>query len=1009
MKLNSTKSITGIFGIFLGLWLVVSWIVADNKTIADIRELSQDTQQDLDVKAEYLASILKSRIEHLSNVPQLVGKEQNVLKALAQAATGKKSRPNLPAKNKQYWSDIPLFKSTNIYLANLAKYTDAGVIYVMNSEGDCVLSSNADKQDSFVGANFSTRNYFKEAAYGRDGYQYAMGKVSNLPGLYFSSPIVRDGKLFGVGVVKINLGDLSPWINQANAYLTDEYGVVILAYDKQLEMKSLSDSRINVLTKENRLQRYKRADLPSLGILQWPNLGLAGIHHFDHEKLPILISSKPVQKELDVHVTKSLEQVTVYATKRLELFALLALFGLLVTSLIIWRLYVIRTREHVDEEISKSETRLKNAQHIARVGSFEWYPDSGELIWSDEHYRLLGLEPKCVIPGMELFQQCMHPDDLLKMEAALQQAVSGKKNYDCEHRIIWPDGSVHHVHGRGEVMFDATGHALRMSGTLQDVSDSKRAEESLITAKKQADDAVRMLSTVLDTIPVRIFWKDLNLNYLGCNQLFAQDAGKVSPRELIGKDDYAMNWHQSADLYRSDDSKIIERGLPKLNYEEPQIRADGTTVWLRTSKVPLRTSKGEVIGILGTYEDITSRKQIERSLIEARDDAERANQAKSEFLSNMSHELRTPLNAVLGFTQIMQCDDALPAEHKQHLTEILKAGKHLLLLINDILDLAKIESGRIDLSIEPIEAGPVIEESLSMVSTLALKRGIQINSTGELHRMLRADRARLKQALLNILTNAIKYNRDNGSITLDVLQSGEDRVRIRITDTGIGIAPERIKELFHPFNRLGFENSGIEGTGIGLSITRRIIETMGGSIAVTSEVGIGSSFWVELPANSHAGNEQDLAVLSNDDVISMHDIKLNQYLVLYIEDNPANLRLVAQMLAQRKHITLLTAHTPELGIELARERHPALILLDINMPVLDGYQVLKIFQADPNLKDIPVIAVTANAMPRDIERGMRAGFTDYLTKPLDLMRFKSILDKYLRHVGQGKNENHDNK
>ncbi len=979
---------------------MLSWVVAENKIIADFRELSHDTQQDLDVKAEYLASIIKSRIEHLSNVPQLVGKEKNVIKALSHSSTSKQSVSNQVVQNKKRWSAIPLFKSTNAYLDNLAKYTDAGVIYVLNSEGDCILSSNADKQDSFVGANFNSRIYFKEAVYGRDGYQYAMGRVSNIPGLYFSSPIVKNGKLFGVAVVKINLSDLSPWINQANAYLTDEYDIVILAYDKHLEMKSLAGSRINTLSKENRLQRYKRSDLPPLGIMPWPHMGLSGIHQFDHEKLPILISSKPIHKELDVHVTQSLDQAAAFETKRFELFGLFALSGMLVFSLVIWRLFVIRTREHVDEEISKSEARLKTAQHIAHVGSFEWYPDSSELLWSDEHYRLLGLEPRSVTPSLELFQQSIHPDDLLKMQTAHQQAVAGGGNYDCEHRIIWPDGSVHYVHGRGEVIFDANRRAIRMSGTLQDISDSKRAEESLIAAKKQADEAVRMLFTVLDTIPVRIFWKDRNLNYLGCNLLFAKDAGKTSPQELIGKDDFAMSWHKSAELYRNDDGKIIERGLPKLNYEEAQIRADGTTMWLRTSKVPLRTTEGEVFGVLGTYEDITSRKNIERSLIEARDDAERANQAKSEFLSNMSHELRTPLNAVLGFAQIMQCDNALPIEHKQHLEEIIKAGKHLLLLINDILDLAKVESGRIDLSIEPVEAGPVIEECVSMVSTLAQKRGIQISSTDELHLVIRADRARLKQALLNLLTNAIKYNHEGGRVKLEVQPSGGDRVRIRITDTGIGIAPERINELFRPFNRLGFENSGIEGTGIGLSITRRIIETMGGSIAVESEIGVGSSFWLELPVDAQPGSEHNLSLSGSDDATSMHDINLSQYTVLYIEDNPANLRLVAQMLAQRQHITLLTAHTPELGIELARERHPALILLDINMPIMDGYQVLKLLQADSKLKDIPVIAVTANAMQRDIERGMRAGFADYLTKPLDLTRFKAVIDKYLRHAGQ---------
>jgi K+-sensing histidine kinase KdpD len=359
----------------------------------------------------------------------------------------------------------------------------------------------------------------------------------------------------------------------------------------------------------------------------------------------------------------------------------------------------------------------------------------------------------------------------------------------------------------------------------------------------------------------------------------------------------------------------------------------------------------------------------------------------------MSHELRTPMNAILGFGQLLQYDDSLAAEHKDSVGEIIKAGEHLLDLINEVLDLSKIESGQIDLLIEPVELCSVVEECLSLIDIMAEKRNIQISHSGLTGVALRADRTRLKQALLNLLSNAVKYNREGGDVHLEIKAHGADRLRILVIDTGRGIAAERLNEIFQPFNRLDAESSGIEGTGIGLTITRRIVEMIGGSIGVESEAGVGSTFWIELPLESLP--EQDQQAASGNHVMPPRQRGEATHTVLYIEDNPSNLRLMAQILGRRKHIHLLTAHTPELGIELALARHPELILLDINMPGMDGYQVLEVFKAEAGLQTIPVVAVTANAMTRDIERGLAAGFSDYLTKPLDIPLLHSILDKHL--------------
>jgi len=423
---------------------------------------------------------------------------------------------------------------------------------------------------------------------------------------------------------------------------------------------------------------------------------------------------------------------------------------------------------------------------------------------------------------------------------------------------------------------------------------------------------------------------------------------------------------------------------------------DGTVRWLLERGGVVRDSQGKPLQMIGVVQDIDARKSAELALISAREEADRANRAKSDFLSSMSHELRTPMNAILGFGQLMEYDDTLPEEQRDNVQEILKAGKHLLELINEVLDLAKVESGHIDLSIEPVELCPVVEECLSLIQNHANKRQIRISHTGIEGVQLRADRTRLKQVLLNLLSNAVKYNREGGRIDLSVEHPSEDFVRIQVADTGPGIAPERLEELFQPFNRLDAKNTEVEGSGIGLTITRRIVEMMGGSIQVESTPGKGSRFWIELPYEADtAGDQQTAKALDSTPAMRREDTLATQQTVLYIEDNPSNIKLVAQLLARRKHIHLLTAHLPELGIKLARSRHPVLILLDINMPGLNGYEVLNIIRGDPALKDTPVIAITANAMPADIERGKAAGFDAYLSKPLDVASFYKLVDDYL--------------
>jgi PAS domain S-box-containing protein len=517
-------------------------------------------------------------------------------------------------------------------------------------------------------------------------------------------------------------------------------------------------------------------------------------------------------------------------------------------------------------------------------------------------------------------------------------------------------------------------------------------------ANDRAEEVNHMLYAVLDTIPVRLFWKDRNLVYLGCNQLFAQDAGKPSPREVEGVTDFELAWRDMAPAYRQDDEQVIRSGQPKLRYEEPQIGPKGEQIWLRTSKVPLRDASGEVVGVLGTYEDITEQKKTEHALHAARDAAEAASRAKSEFLASMSHELRTPLNAILGFAQLFGLDANLPQETRDNAQEIERAGQHLLSLVSDLIDLARIEAGKLELSLEPVPVDAVLSESLAMVGPIAAKQGIALVDEGGdgCMAVVRADYVRLRQVIINLLSNAIKYNRPHGTVRISCgLQSGV--VRVAIADSGRGIPADKQDRIFNAFDRLGAERGQVEGTGIGLVITRRIVEAMGGRVGFESMEEQGSTFWVEFAVTQAARlPAMETMMLAQPETTDNTSPSAQRPVVLYIEDNPMNLRLMQQIFARRPELELRDAHTAELGIELARAQPPQLILMDINLPGMNGFAALAELKADVRTASIPVIAVSANAMKGDQERGMTAGFVDYLTKPINIPALFASLDKVLK-------------
>jgi len=426
------------------------------------------------------------------------------------------------------------------------------------------------------------------------------------------------------------------------------------------------------------------------------------------------------------------------------------------------------------------------------------------------------------------------------------------------------------------------------------------------------------------------------------------------------------------------------------NGKETVVSYNATTFFDRDRKLQ---------GVFAAARDVTERKLLDKALLEknielesARSLAEKANLAKSDFLSSMSHELRSPLNAILGFAQLMESDSPPPTPSQmESVAQILQAGWHLLKLINEILDLAKVESRQVPLSEEPVSLAEVILECQGMVDQQAQQRGIKmIFPKFDIPCFVLADRTRLKQVFINLLTNAIKYNIEKGTLEVSCVERLPGRVRVSIRDTGPGLNPEQVGQLFQAFNRLGQEAGGVEGTGIGLVVAKRLVEMMGGIIGVESTVGKGSVFWFELTsvAEPHLPMEADDAVELAKPQLPR---KAGLHTVLYVEDNPANMKLVQQIVARHPDMRLLCAVTGKSGIAIARESQPNAILMDINLPDITGYEAMKILHSDKATACIPVIAISANAMPRDIERGLKAGFFRYITKPIKVNEFMDAL------------------
>lgn len=709
------------------------------------------------------------------------------------------------------------------------------------------------------------------------------------------------------------------------------------------------------------------------------------------------------------------------------------------------------------EEIARIEWANRYDAAIRASGQvlFDWNSFTNEITYAGDLERMFGYSLGEMEGGLNRFRQLIHPDDLLRFDEQVQGTLATRDPFELEFRIQRKDGQYIYIEDKGYFFLDRRGQFGRMVGFFADITAQKKdqlalaeAHESLeLRVAQRTAELARATAAIEDRAHQQEAVAELGQRALSgvplgqlmeqalkiirailrvdCCSLLAMtiDSQQFVVRAQLGWPDPQSDnrfpvgtGSQSGYTVLTGQPVVVDDILKERRFVSSRLVLN---TGLRSSVSVLIEGETKPLGVLIAFtrdlrkfapHDVhflqsvanvltaaIQRERAEETVRTAREQAEEASRAKSEFLSRMSHELRTPLNAILGFTQLLELEQPTPnqIESVQHIS---KAGKHLLSLINEVLDISRIEAGRLALTPEPVDLPEFLRDMLELIRPLAVRHEIELFFEPDTApvRVL-ADRQRFQQVMLNLLSNAVKYNLPGGRVTVSYRDEGP-QVRISVTDTGHGIAPEKVARLFLPFERLGAESTDVEGSGIGLALSRGIVTALHGQLNVESRVDEGSTFWVTLPRTSEAPiasrHEPSLASSASHAITAKADTGKTQ-LILYIEDQDLNLRLVERILSSKSQYRLLTAMQGGLGLDLAREHQPDLILLDLNLPDMAGDEVLRRLKSDPGVSAIPVLMVSADAMGDRVEELIRLGASGYLTKPYKLTEFLRVVEEAL--------------
>ncbi len=1002
-----TKRIIAVILLSFACWCLTIWWLTGYFSQQMERAVLADHKQDLAESADMISAGLQRGLSMLHGVPATVAQNARLQTALRRFS-GELPQSLSHEQKRLLWSADPELTVINQWLSEFKDNLGMiSIVWVMNVAGDAILSSNANTEESFIGTNYKDRDYFAEAMDGKLGIQYAMGRVTNIPGFFFSAPVKVDGHLLGVVATKIDLTFLAGWLGRSEALIVDDHGVVILAQNKELELRTLPDSTVSTLPEKKLLARYKRKDFAAIPVSPWSDGGIPGLLRFNNRDLPVL------QKKVALEGNKSSLILLSPIAKLVEIdrnrwigFALLSVTGLLLIAGFVLR-KAYKQQQRKSEQLQRdNEARISIVFRAIPIGiALTRIADQRVVEVNDYLLHLLGSRREDIIDN--LFDSML----VLEDDTECAHLVAGLKEatgiHGFEAKIRHPDGSFGtHLLSSERVML--SGEEFHLT-TVTDITSLKRLEGALQDANSTLEQRViertrelsrmveefsqsqNLLRTIVDTVPIRVFWKDRELRYLGCNPSFARDAGKESPDELLGLDDTHMGWAEQAELYQTDDRQVMESGVGIIAIEEPQSTPDGHTIWLRTSKVPLRNDRNEVIGVLGVYDDITESKHAEQNLNQAMEklrDAmarlEIASRSKSEFLANMSHEIRTPMNGVLGMIDLALATE-LPVKVREYLDQAKNSSQFLLRIINDILDFSKVEAGKLILDSVEFYLEDILDNTILMFKREINEKKLELivaappKSVGRLV----GDPLRIQQIVTNLIGNAIKFT-EQGEIVVRIgeMERNQNQVRLQfsIQDTGIGMTEEQMSHLFEAFSQAdGSTTRKFGGTGLGLTICKRLVNLMEGDIRVESSVGEGSTFYFTTLLG-HKPEEKGHGPVAAADLVSKK--------VLVVDDND-NARMVFSEILSSFNLAVASAASGFAAItqmkKAVEQGDPFdVILLDWRMPGLNGVETAAAILQDPLLSDpAPKIILMTGFDRGDVERAAKSVHVDaFLAKPV---------------------------
>ncbi len=659
-------------------------------------------------------------------------------------------------------------------------------------------------------------------------------------------------------------------------------------------------------------------------------------------------------------------------------------FGV-VLALIVWRMVrsLLEREEAVQKLVEHQQMIAANVpgilyQFLLRRDGHASFP-----YFSESTFHLIGVEPEKLMQDASMAFALVHPDDVDRVKATIAASAESLTPILESFRIMQPGREARWVERISTPERLPNGDTL-WHGFMMDITDRKVVEAALLQNEQRFRGLFELSSVGIalnDYVTGRFLEaNDALLAATGYSrdELLALSNREITPKHFAAQDQESLKEMETSGRYGP--------------CEREYLRKDGGRIPVMLQGFKMVDSSGRPV-VWSIVQDISERRRAEQEIRDAKDAAESASRAKSAFLASVSHELRTPLNAIIGFAQMLEMGLMSPLNSEQQgaVEHILHGSRHLLELINEMLDLARIEAGKMDIQIEPVALGPVIADTVALLNPAASRRQITIRHACPPGIYPLADERRLRQIMLNLLSNAVKYNLEGGLVTVSCQVRGTV-VRITVIDTGPGIPKERHSQLFELYQRLGQERTAVEGTGIGLVVCKKLADAMGGSIGFDSEVGVGSRFWLNLALAEAAPIADPGTTVENAAPAPQDEGKTLPFSrVLYIEDNLFNQAVMRQIFRQLPGVELLLEESAEAGLEVIRTKQPVLVLMDINLPGMNGLEALSILKSDPKTAAIPIIAVTAAALPNDVQAGLEAGFTNYLTKPFDVATLLALV------------------